>query len=87
MCIVYLKCVLDDDCVAAGARVSNFLFVDIDSLDEGTEDFGSEFFNVNVLFRLCNEILDVFLLQINLIDFLVEFIQLNTNLRLFFLVA
>ena len=56
-------------------RVFDFLFVDVDSLNEGAEDFGSEFFNVDILFCLCNELLDVFLLQINLINFLVEFVQ------------
>ena len=43
-------------------RVFDFLFVDIYSLDKGAEDFGTEFFNVDVLFRFLNELLDVFVL-------------------------
>ena len=43
-------------------RVFDFLFVDVDSLNEGAEDFGSEFFNVDILFCFLNELLDVFVL-------------------------
>ena len=66
---------MDDDCVATGARISDFFFVNINLLDEGSENFRCELFNVDILFSLRYELFDVFILQI------------GTNLRLFFLVT
>ena len=44
-------------------------FVNINLLDEGSENFRCELFNVDILFSLRYELFDVFILQIKFIDF------------------